>query len=138
MKERCQHMFIGKKYWMGTTIFQLYWWRKPECLEKTTDLPQVIDKLSHNVASSTPAWAGFEPTTLVVIGSDFIDSYKSNYHTIMITTTPISFKASPCESFEQVISIWYLFLIFYIMTRASYIRWDDDDICTRPTCIHRG
>ena len=26
---------------------QFYWWRKPEYLEKTTDLPQVTDKLHH-------------------------------------------------------------------------------------------
>ena len=25
----------------------LYWWRKPDYQEKTTDLPQVIDKLYH-------------------------------------------------------------------------------------------
>ena len=24
---------------------QFYWWRKPECSQKTTDLSQVIDKL---------------------------------------------------------------------------------------------
>jgi hypothetical protein len=34
---------------------QFYWWRNPEYLEKTTDLPQVTDRLlSHNVESSTP------------------------------------------------------------------------------------
>ena len=44
-----------------STLFQLYrgskfyWGRKPEYLEKTTDLSQVTDKpLSHNVVSSTP------------------------------------------------------------------------------------
>jgi len=40
------------------TMFQLYcggqfyWWRKPEYMEKTIDLSQIIDK--HNVVSSTP------------------------------------------------------------------------------------
>ena len=36
------------------TIFQFYWWRKPEYPEKTTDLSQVMTTLSHNVVSSTP------------------------------------------------------------------------------------
>jgi hypothetical protein len=31
-----------------------YWWRKPEYLEKTTNLSQFTDKLYHNVVSSTP------------------------------------------------------------------------------------
>jgi hypothetical protein len=35
------------------------------------------------------ARAGFELTTCVVIGTDWIDSCKSNYHTIMTTTTSI-------------------------------------------------
>ena len=34
------------------------------------------------------AWVGLELTTLVVIGTDCIGSYKSNYHKIMTTMTP--------------------------------------------------
>ena len=37
------------------------------------------------------AWEGFELTTLVVIGTDYIGSYRSNYHTIT-TTMAINVK----------------------------------------------
>ena len=35
------------------------------------------------------AWVGYELTTLVVIGTDCIGSYKSNYHMITTMTAPL-------------------------------------------------
>ena len=77
-----------------STIFQLYygsqfWWRKPENLEKTTDLPQVTDKLYHIMLYQVfhclnRIW------TPNVNGARWL---ISNYHTIMTMTVPWLYKS---------------------------------------------
>jgi len=67
------------------------------------------------------AWAGFELTTLVMIGTDCIGSYKSNYHMITNHDGPVTLKKSilnlnsqmKIENYKWIVYSIYETSIFY-------------------------
>ena len=70
-------------------IYQYYWERQPQCPEKTTVLPKVIDNHYHIMLYRVHLSSlVFEISTLVVIGTNCTGRCESNYHTITTTTVP--------------------------------------------------
>ena len=90
---------------------QFYWWRKQENL---------TNFIAQCCIEYTSPWVGFKLTTyLVVMGTDCIGRYKSNYHAI--TTTPFSSNRGinifSRSTFIQWINAWnfeYILLSFKI------------------------
>ena len=69
------------------------------------------------------SWAWFELITLVVIGTDCIGSCKSNYHTIMSTTTPqafIFFRAKLTSDYYD-----YILTSSYVVKRFIRVRYKE-------------
>jgi len=68
---------------------QFYWSRKPKYLEKTTDLPQVTDKLYHIILyREHPCHETVRTNYFSNDVTHCTGSCKSNYHTKMNTTHP--------------------------------------------------
>jgi hypothetical protein len=62
----------------------------------------------------TLSWTWFELTTLVVIGTDWTDSCKSNYQMITAMTTPdLALSSSDITSHGQKDTYLMDFLFFY-------------------------
>jgi hypothetical protein len=77
-----------------------------EDLEKNhADLPQVTDKLYQIMVYTSP-WAGVEPTTSVVIGTDCIGSCKSNYRTITATTA--RFDSNVFTFYDYIVNVFLI------------------------------
>ena len=84
------YMCIGLRFMVFNATFNnisVISWRSVLLVEETGENHRlaltVTDKLYHIMLyRANHAWAGFELTTLVLIGTDCIGSYKSNYHTI--------------------------------------------------------
>ena len=102
LKEK-NHVYKKKRYWVRikvrvmvfsaifNSISAISWW-SVLLVEETRESQQIdANHLTNFITwcciEYTSPWAGFELTTLVMIGNDYIDSCKFNCHAITTTTT---------------------------------------------------
>jgi hypothetical protein len=96
-------------------------WRSVLLGEETTDLSQVTDKLYHILLYTSP-WSRFELTTSMVIGTDCIGNYKSNYHTIT-TTTEFALTIFPTSIYYFQVYIYiYIYILFCLCCIVMFRR----------------
>ena len=90
-------------------------WRKPLTCRKLMKNYHIILYRVHIV------WTGFELTTLVLIGSDCIVSYKSNYHTITTTSAPITLGTNHLTFREAIFFLPSQNFSFYLKQTSDVI-----------------
>ena len=103
-----------------STIFQLY--RGGGNRSTRRKLPtcrKSLKTLSHNVVSNVPCLSRIRKT-LVVIGTDYICSYKFYYHTIM-TTMALEFYYILCRPYKLLLFIvWNVVLCTICLESQSF------------------
>ena len=102
-------------------MFQLYcsgkffWGRNPSTRSKPWPVENHWQTLLHNVVLSTPHHEQDSNSPLVVISIDCIGSCKSNYHTFMTTTAPISKVGLKPIKISLLCSTFYMLSYLYIL-----------------------
>ena len=91
---------------------RVLWGNPPICRKSLTNF------ITECCIEYTSQWAGFEFTTLVVIGTDCIGSCKSNCHTIM-TTTDVSCRMRVMGSLTWNRKIYFYNRKIWIFTVKS-------------------